>query len=115
MSEADTIRDTTIIPAGQIDCYGMSSPGRVHSLNADSLLVADLTPYLNRAARSNGASSGDQSNLRPGQLLIVADGVGREWLGQRASNLAVEYLRDAILTPAFRHPVGQRDDDELVD
>ena len=107
MSEADTIRDTTIIPAGQIDCYGMSSPGRVHSLNADSLLVGDLTPYLNPTGCANGNSHGDHANLQPGQLLIVADGVGREWLGQRASKLAVEYLQDAILTPAFRHPTGQ--------
>jgi protein phosphatase len=77
--------------------------------------VGDLTPYLNPAQRANGNSRGDHANLQPGQLLIVADGVGREWLGQRASKLAVEYLQDAILTPAFRHPTGQRDDDELVD
>jgi PPM family protein phosphatase len=112
MSEAETIRDTTIIPAGQVDCHGMTSPGRVHSLNADCLLVADLTPYLNPSPDSH-SSIGEE--VRSGQLLIVADGVGREWLGQRASALAVEYLKSSILTPSFRHPSGQRDDDELVD
>jgi protein phosphatase len=106
MNEADTIRDTRIVPAGRIDCHGMTSPGRVHALNADALLVTDVAPYL--------PPSQDSGDLASGQLLVVADGVGREWLGQRASNLAVEYLRKTILTTAFPHPASQRDDDQLV-
>jgi PPM family protein phosphatase len=109
MSEIKTIRDTAVSPVGQVECHALTTSGRVHSLNADSLLVADLTPFLNP---SEGAGA---FSVRPGQLLMVADGIGREWLGQRASNLAIDWLRKAILSPSFRHPDDQRDDDELVD
>jgi PPM family protein phosphatase len=106
MNEVDTIRDTTIVQVERIDCHGMTSPGRVHALNADALLVADLTPYLQQPAETG--------ELNSGQLLVVADGVGREWLGQRASSMAIEFLRKAILTTSFPHPASQRDDDQLA-
>ena len=74
-----------------MDCYGLSDIGRVREENQDQFLIADLKKSV--TIHHTSLSYDDETELLGGsqaQLLVVADGVGGNPGGRRASMLAVE-------------------------
>jgi serine/threonine protein phosphatase PrpC len=88
-----------VAPVGVIDCFGMSDIGKVRERNEDQFLIADL---MKSASILHSLSSpGDDTEVQGrsnANLLLVADGVGGNAGGERASRLAmegvVEYLHN---------------------
>ncbi len=81
-----------------VDCHGVTDPGRVRRNNQDHFLIADLS-MLMHVDRSSIALS-DQSRFfgrSQGKLLLVADGVGGNSSGERASQIAVQRMTRYVL------------------
>jgi protein phosphatase len=73
-----------------IDCAGQSERGKVRESNEDRFLIANLCKSL-RIAQTN-LEHGHRDRLvenDPGKLLVVADGMGGQAAGDRASAVAV--------------------------
>ena len=82
----------------QMDAYGLTDVGRRRSTNEDHFLVADL----NKSLRVQGTSLHIDEKTRiyggsQGKLLIVADGMGGEAEGERASTIAVDQVATYVL------------------
>ena len=82
----------------EIDCYGESHIGQRRKDNEDQFFIADL----NKSMRIHQTSLGlrDHSRLfggSQGKLLLVADGLGGNEGGERASTLAVDGVSNYIL------------------
>jgi protein phosphatase len=82
----------------QMDCFGLTDRGRQRPTNQDHFLVADL----NKSMRVQGTSLAldDQTRIyggSQGKLLVVADGMGGEAEGERASTIAVDQLTTFVL------------------
>jgi len=82
----------------QMDCFGLTDVGRKRPTNQDHYLVADL----NKAMRVHATSLNLDDETRiyggsQGKLLIVADGMGGEAEGERASTIAVDQLTTYVL------------------
>lgn len=83
---------------GKIDCFGQTDAGCVRDANEDQFLIADVGKSL----RVNQTSLGLDRGARlfggtQGTLLLVADGMGGEAHGDRASQLAVDAVMRTIL------------------
>jgi len=77
----------------QIDCFGMTHPGKVRKTNQDQFLICSL----HRQVILHGTSLTDLASLPVGRermafLAMVADGVGSGARGGEASRHAVEWL-----------------------
>jgi protein phosphatase len=73
-----------------IDCAGQCERGKVRESNEDRFLIADLCKSL-RVKQTN-LERGHRERLGendPGKLLVVADGMGGQAAGDRASAVAV--------------------------
>lgn len=86
---------------GRMDCYGRSHAGLVRDRNEDQFLIADLKKSV--VIHHTSLSYEDETELLGGsqaQLMLVADGVGGNAAGERASMLALEgvvqYLLNAM-------------------
>lgn len=82
----------------QMDVFGLTDKGRQRPSNQDHFLVADL----NKSMRVQGTSLhlDDQTRIYGGsqsKLLVVADGMGGEAEGERASTIAVDQLTTYVL------------------
>jgi PPM family protein phosphatase len=101
---------------GKMDCFGLTDAGNVRPVNEDQFLIADLNKSM--LIHQTSLSHEDHTRLfggSQGKLLLVADGVGGEAGGQRASALAVETLARHVLNamPWFsRLDEGHPDPDE---
>jgi protein phosphatase len=87
-----------IFQAGMVDCFGLTDIGKVREHNEDQFAIADLNmPGVVLDSRSVCEDEVDAPGLVNANLLLVADGVGGNGGGQRASQLAMEgvlgYLR----------------------
>ena len=87
--------------SGRMDCYGVSDPGLVRARNEDQFLIADLKKSV--IIHHTSLSYDDETELLGGsqaKLMLVADGVGGNAAGERASSLALEgvvqYLLNAM-------------------
>lgn len=83
--------------AVDLEIHGATDAGRQRSRNEDQFLIADLIRGMDVAQTSLGVE--DQTALRArrlGKLLLIADGIGGQHGGQRASRIAVETI--AMLT-----------------
>lgn len=84
--------------AVRMDCFGATHVGRKRSSNQDQFLVADLNRSMQILQSSVGL--GQQTRLygnSQGKLLLVADGLGGQHAGERASTLAVDGIVEYIL------------------
>lgn len=82
----------------KIDCCGMTDQGRVRKNNQDQFLIAELKKSMLVQACSLPLEQ--QSRLfgnAQGHLLLVADGMGGHAAGERASQLAVDYMIQRLL------------------
>ncbi|MEX2307225.1 MAG: protein phosphatase 2C domain-containing protein [Pirellulales bacterium] len=82
----------------QMDCFGLTDVGRKRPNNQDHFLIADL----NKSLRVHGTSLNLDDEIRiyggsQGKLLIVADGMGGEAEGERASTIAVDQVTTYVL------------------
>ncbi|QEG39678.1 PP2C family protein-serine/threonine phosphatase [Roseimaritima ulvae] len=82
----------------KIDCSGATDTGRVRKNNQDQFLIAELKKSMLVQACSLPLEQ--QSRLfgnAQGHLLLVADGMGGHAAGERASELAVDYMIQRLL------------------
>src|SRR3954466_14955438 len=82
----------------QMDSYGLTDVGRRRTTNEDHFLIADL----NKSMRVHGTSLKIDDETRiyggpQGKLLVVADGMGGEAEGERASTIAVDQVATYVL------------------
>lgn len=87
--------------SGRMDCYGQSHVGLVREQNEDQFLIADLKKSV--VIHHTSLSYDDETELlgaSQAKLMLVADGVGGNAAGERASSLALEgvvqYLLNAM-------------------
>lgn len=81
-----------------IDCAGLTDVGRKRANNEDHFLIGRLAKNLDICATS--LSDEDCNDFEPdaeGELLIVADGMGGQAAGERASQLAVRAVTSYVL------------------
>ena len=86
---------------GKMDCYGESHIGLLRERNEDQFLIADLKKSV--VIHHTSLSYDDETELLGGsqaKLLLVADGVGGNAAGDRASSMAlasvIQYLLHAM-------------------
>lgn len=83
---------------GRLDCFGDSHVGLVRENNEDQFLIADLKKSV--IIHHTSLSYDDDTELLGGsqaQLMLVADGVGGNAAGERASSLALESVVQYLL------------------
>lgn len=81
-----------------MDCHGESHVGMVRDKNEDQFLIADLKKSV--IIHHTSLSYDDETELLGGsqaKLLLVADGVGGNAAGDRASSLALESVVQYLL------------------
>jgi protein phosphatase len=88
----------SVFQAGMMDCFGLTDIGKVRERNEDQFAIADLNmPGVVLDSMSGCEDDVDAPGLGNANLLVVADGVGGNGGGERASQLAMEgvlgYLR----------------------
>lgn len=81
-----------------IEAFGKTDPGQLRENNEDSFLVANMHRTL--VVDQTSVDIGDNPRLdgnTQGTLLLVADGMGGESAGDRASRMAIETLANYVL------------------
>ena len=82
----------------RMDCFGMTDTGCRRPANQDHFLIADLNKSLH--VHSTSLNLDDETRIyggSQGKLLVVADGMGGEAAGERASTIAVDQLATYVL------------------
>jgi protein phosphatase len=112
------VSSSVTLPSGrstadaEVDCSAASLPAPDHDHNQDQFLVAAIQPHLTVHATSLGRLE-RRVPLRspPATVLAVADGVGGEADGHRASTAAIEAIAHAL---SYREAALKSARDELV-
>jgi serine/threonine protein phosphatase PrpC len=104
----------SVIMRGKMDCHGLTDIGRARENNEDQFLIADLNKSM--LVHQTSLNLEDHTRLfgpSQGQLLLVADGMGGQAAGERASRLAVDTLARYVLhtVPWFLRLDPAREDD----
>jgi PPM family protein phosphatase len=100
----------------RMDCCGITDVGRARSSNQDHFLVADLNKSMR--VHSTSLNIDDETRIyggSQGKLLVVADGMGGEAEGERASTIAVDQVTTYVLNSlgwCFRLEEGSEHDFE---
>ena len=91
--------DQVLVTVSALTDVGMQRSG-----NEDAFLVADLT------TGSFGVGPGDDKHAlgEHGSLLVVSDGMGGEAAGEIASEMAVNTIRQALMTPPDAEAISER-------
>ena len=95
--------------------FGATHVGRARSSNQDNYLIGDMRRLLNICDSSVETLDGQSMvSNHPGQLLMVADGMGGHAHGEYASRLAIRYMTTYVANLMPRFPVGDmKNDDEF--
>ena len=99
-----------------MDCSGLTDVGLARPTNQDHYLIADLSKSMRVHATS--LSLDDETRVyggSQGKLLLVADGMGGETRGERASTIAVDRLATYVLNSlgwCYRLEEGSENDFE---
>jgi serine/threonine protein phosphatase PrpC len=102
---------------GAIDWHGLSDKGRVRETNEDQFLIAGL----HRSLLIHQTSLNHEAHTRlfggsQGHLLAVADGLGGQVGGRRASTLAMDTLTRYVLrTTSWFFSLHNEREDDLID
>jgi len=101
----------------EIDSYGLSDIGRQREANEDQILIASL--HKGMLVHQTTLEIEDQTQFTSGlqgELLVVADGMGGQAAGERASALAVQTLtRYTLNTMPWFFRLDPRHEDDLND
>jgi protein phosphatase len=84
--------------AGTVDCYGVTDIGKKRRVNEDQFLIAELNKSM--LMKQSSLSIDDETRQvgsPQGQLFLVADGMGGNAAGDRASTIAVDTVRTYVL------------------
>jgi serine/threonine protein phosphatase PrpC len=81
-----------------LDLYGMTDVGNVRERNEDSFLIARLNRWM-QISQSSLPVPGERRDLLsdPGELFMVADGVGGHGSGDLASAVAIDAVAERVL------------------
>jgi protein phosphatase len=103
-------------PRVRVDFGAVTHPGRVRGNNEDQLLVAKLAKSMRVCKTSLPEDGGALFADEEGYLMVVADGLGGENAGERASAMAVRSIERFVLDTLkwFLH-AGGRDENALLD
>ena len=95
--------------------FGATHVGRARSSNQDNYLIGDMRRLLNICDSSVETLDGQSMvSNHPGQLLMVADGMGGHAHGEYASRLAIRYMTTYVANLMPRFLVGDmKNDDEF--
>jgi protein phosphatase len=102
---------------GAIDWHGLSDKGRVRETNEDQFLIAGL----HRSLLIHQTSLDHEAHTRlfggsQGHLLAVADGIGGQAGGRRASTIAMDTLTRYVLnTASWFFSLHNTEEDDLID
>ena len=99
----------------KVHLFGATDVGKTRSSNQDNYLIADMHRLLNICDSSVETLDGQSMvSDHPGQLLIVADGMGGHAHGEYASRLAIRQMTSYVanLMPQFL-AVDRNSDEEF--
>lgn len=106
-----------MLEAVQIDSYGATDIGKQRRANEDQFLVAGLRKEM--LVQQTSVSVDDQTRLTggmQGKLLAVADGMGGQAGGERASEVAVRTITEYVVnTMPWFFGLDRRHEDDLVE
>jgi PPM family protein phosphatase len=91
--------DTAELPVGRplrVRCFGLTDAGQVRKSNEDQFLIADLVKAL-RVRQTSVPQPQVQKSSERSYLFAVADGIGGNAGGERASALAIDCVEQFIL------------------
>lgn len=118
------LRDTDRLEGPALDqsaniavrAFGATDGGRVRQRNEDHFLVASLVKTLEIAQTSLIRPDAERSGER-GHIFVVADGVGGQVAGERASALAIDSIEHFVLDTFkwFFQSQGREEDELLAD
>ncbi len=91
-----SLNATTENPRLVVRSCGLTDVGRVRKRNEDQFLIAELTKAL-RVRQSSLPQPNTQYSAELGHLFIVADGMGGQEGGDRASALAIASVEEFVL------------------
>ena len=92
--------------------FGATHVGKTRSSNQDNYLIADMRRLLNICDSSVETLDGQSMvSNHPGQLLMVADGMGGHAHGEYASRLAIRYMTRYVANLMPRFLVGDMNND----
>ena len=123
MSDPSTDPEITLDPAGHapdrplaVTAFGLTDRGRVREANEDQFLIAELRKAL-RVRQASLPQPKTQYGGERGHLFLVADGMGGEQAGERASALAVETVEEFLLNVLkwFFHLRGPEEGSVIAD
>jgi PPM family protein phosphatase len=108
MAKPNATSDTTVLPAVPIPArpffvrtFGLTDRGLVRENNEDNFLIAELARTLAIHATSLPNSKARHSSHR-GHVFVVADGIGGNQAGEKASELSVMTLEEFLLNTLKR-------------
>jgi serine/threonine protein phosphatase PrpC len=103
-------------PPLRADSFGMTERGLVRPTNQDQFLIATLTKAM-RIRQSSLPQARAQYGDEAGNIFLVADGMGGEKGGERASALAVRTIEDFLLNALkwFFHLRGPEKDNVVAE
>lgn len=113
--DVDTAEMAILCPL-EVRCFGLTDTGKVRESNEDQFLIAELIKSLRVRHTSLPQPKLQQSSDRS-HLFVVADGIGGNAAGERASALAIDSVETFVLETCqwFAHLRGREEDAVFAD